>query len=126
LPAGLGAAAALPLAAALAYVEQVATLLARVPAAAVPVPSFPAWAGAAYYLGLGAALVAARVRGRGRALALAATVVLPLALTAAETLAWMRPPPSVAFLAVGDGQAVLLTGPSGRVLVDGGPSPARL
>ena len=29
-------------------------------------------------------------------------------------------------MAVGDGQAVLLRGPHGAILIDGGPSPAKL
>jgi len=43
-----------------------------------------------------------------------------------ELIAWSRPPPTAAGLAVGDGQAILLAGPRGAVLIDGGPSPARL
>jgi len=57
--------------------------------------------------------------------AIAVGVLAPLAIGAGELAAWSRPAPSVAVFAVGDGQAVLLTGPAGRILIDGGPSPAR-
>src|SRR4029077_170492 len=50
--------AALPLAGLLAYVEQVAYLLAAVPAAAFTVPQFPTWAGLAYYSAVGPAVAA--------------------------------------------------------------------
>jgi hypothetical protein len=39
---------------------------------------------------------------------------------------WANAPPQVIVMAVGDGQAVLLRGPHGAILIDGGPSPARL
>jgi competence protein ComEC len=41
--------AATPLTGLLAYVEQVAYLLGRLPGAAISIPAFPTWAGAAYY-----------------------------------------------------------------------------
>src|SRR5438270_3904711 len=44
-----------PLAGLLAYVEQVAYVLARLPGAAIPIPRLPTWAGVAYYAGLGPA-----------------------------------------------------------------------
>jgi beta-lactamase superfamily II metal-dependent hydrolase len=53
-------------------------------------------------------------------------LIVPLAIGGAELAASGRTPPSADVLAVGGGQAVLLSGPSGVVLVDGGPSPARL
>src|SRR5207245_9551769 len=40
--------------------------------------------------------------------------------------AWARPASSATVLAVGQGQAVLLSGAGGYVLVDGGASPSRL
>jgi hypothetical protein len=39
---------------------------------------------------------------------------------------WANAPPQAIVMAVGDGQAVLLRGPHGAILIDGGPSPARL
>ncbi len=117
---------ALPLAGLLIYLEQVAGWLARLPLAAVSVPAFPPWSGVAYYLGVGAAVAAVRVPGRARMAAIAVGVLAPLAIGAGELAAWSRPAPSVAVFAVGDGQAVLLTGPAGRILIDGGPSPAVL
>jgi competence protein ComEC len=122
----VGQAAALPVAALLAYIEQVAGLLARVPGAALPVPDFPAGAGLAYYAALAAALVAARTGRATRRAALAAGLVVPVALAGVELVGWGRAEPSANVMAVGGGQAILLAGPSGFVLVDGGGSPARL
>jgi hypothetical protein len=39
---------------------------------------------------------------------------------------WAHSPPHAIVMAVGDGQAILFRGPQGTILVDGGPSPARL
>lgn len=125
LPA-VGQAAALPLAALLAYVEQVASLLARVPGAALTVPDFPAWAGLAYYVAVAGAVVAARTGRTSRRAALAVGVLVPVALAGVELVNWGRPDPSADVMAVGGGQAVLLAGPGGFVLVDGGSSPAKL
>jgi competence protein ComEC len=122
----VGRLAALPLTGLLAYLEQVASLLARAPAAAITVPAFPTGAGVAYYSALGGAVAAARSRGGLRRLAVAAGLLLPLAVGFAELAAWARPVPSATVLPVGNGQAVLLAGPGGYVLIDGGPSPARL
>lgn len=122
----VGRLVALPLAGLLAYLEQTAALLARVPAAAIAVPDFPAWSGIAYYLGLGGAVVAAHTHHASRRIAILVGVVAPLAIGGGELMAWVRPVPSAAVLAVGDGQALLLSAPGGYVLVDGGPSPARL
>jgi competence protein ComEC len=115
-----------PLDALLAYLEQVAILLAALPFGAIPVPTFPAWLGAAYYSLLGGLVAAVRTEGGRRLLALGLAVGLPVAVACGEVVAWRWQPPSAVLLDVGEGQAVLLTGPSGRVLVDGGPSPARL
>jgi competence protein ComEC len=117
---------ALPLTGLVAYLEQAAGLLARVPAASLPGPVFSPASGAAYYLALTGAVVAARTDGRRRRAALAAGVLAPLLIAAGELVAWARPASSATVLAVGQGQAVLLAGPGGYVLVDGGPSPARL
>jgi competence protein ComEC len=125
LPA-IGRVAALPVTGLLMYLEQVASLLARVPAAAIPVPAFPAGSGVAYYAALGGAIAAARTRGSLRRVAIAAGVVVPIAVGGAELAAWARPAPAATVLAVGQGQAVLLSGPDGYVLVDGGTSPSRL
>jgi beta-lactamase superfamily II metal-dependent hydrolase len=80
----------------------------------------------AYYAALGGAVAAAHSHGRLRQLAVAAGVLVPLAVGGAELAAWARPAPAVAVLAVGQGQAVLLNGPGGYVLIDGGSSPARV
>jgi competence protein ComEC len=125
LPA-IGQAVAIPLAALLAYVEQVAGVLARVPGAAFPLPGFPAGLGLAYYVGAGAVLVATHTRRPARRAAIAAGLVIPVVLAGVELVSWGRPDQSVAVMAVGAGQAVLLAGPDGFVLVDGGSSPTRL
>jgi len=117
----LGHAAMIPLAALLAYLEQVAFVLGRVPAAAVAIPSLPAAAGLAYYLGLGAVLASAKRREM-----LAVAVLGPLLIAGAELVNWSIPHPQATALAIGEGEALLLRGPAGYVLVDGGPSPARL
>jgi competence protein ComEC len=121
-----GRVAAVPLVGLLAYLEQVATVLAAIPAAAIPIPSFPAWLTAAYYSGLAGGVAALRSDGGRRLAAIGLAVLLPAAIAAAEVVAWRAQPPSAVVLDVGEGQAVLLTGPAGRVLIDGGPSPARL
>jgi competence protein ComEC len=117
---------AVPLDALLAYLEQAAVLLAALPLAAVPVPTFPTWVGAAYYSTLSGAMVALRSAGGRRVVALVLAAGVPVAIAAGEVVAWRAQPPAAVLLDVGDGQAVLLTGPAGRVLIDGGPSPARL
>jgi competence protein ComEC len=117
---------ALPLTGLLVYLEQVASVLARVPAAAIPVPAFPPGSGVAYYSALGGAVVAAHSRDRVRLAALAVAALVPLCVGAGELVAWARPAPAAAVLAVGQGQAVLLDGPDGHVLIDGGSSPSRL
>jgi len=122
----IGTWAAVPVTAVVVYVEQVAGLLARVPAAAIQVPAFPTWAGAAYYAAVGGAIGGARTHGCRRVAALTLAAAAPLLIVGAELAAWTRPPPTAAVLAVGDGQAVLLRGPGGTVLIDGGPSPAHL
>jgi competence protein ComEC len=118
--------AALPVAGLLAYVEQVSYWLARVPAAAFTVPQFPTWAGLAYYSALGPGIAAARSAGRRRVAALATAVVAPILIAGFAFGAWSNAPPQVSVLAVGDGQAVLLRGPQGAILIDSGPTPQRL
>ena len=121
----LGRVVAIPLDGLLAYLEQVAVFLAAVPLAAIPVPNFPAWVGGAYYSTMAGVIVAIRGAGTRRIVALALAAGVPLAIATGEVVAWRAQPPAAVLLDVGDGQALLLTGPTGRVLVDGGPSPAR-
>src|SRR5262249_60989988 len=106
--------------------DQGAAILAVVPGAALPAPAFSAGSGVAYYAALGVVIGAERSEGHLRRAALAAGIVVPLLVGAAEMIAWARPDSSAAVLGVGQGQAVLLSGPAGYVLVDGGASPARL
>ncbi|TAN31829.1 DUF4131 domain-containing protein [bacterium] len=118
--------AAIPLAGVLAYLEQIAYVLARAPAAAISVPSFPTWAGLAYYAGVGPGIAGARATHRRRTLGFAAAAVAPILISAVALGLWANAPPQAVVMAVGDGQAVLLRGPHGAMLIDGGPSPTRL
>jgi competence protein ComEC len=118
--------AALPVAGLLAYIEQVSYLLARLPAAAIPVVRFPPWAGLAYYAGLGAVMAGGLVSPRRRSLALAGAVVAPALIAGTALCLWAYAPAQVSVLAVGNGQAVLFRSAQGAILVDAGPSPARL
>lgn len=118
--------AAIPLTGLLGYLEQVAYVLARFPAAAIPVVRFPPWTGLAYYAGLGAVIAGGHVDRRHRALALGAAVVAPIAIACTALVMWAGAPPQVSVLAVGDGQAVLFRSAQGVILVDAGPSPTRL
>jgi competence protein ComEC len=117
---------AIPVAGVLAYLEQVAYLLARVPAAAVSIPRFPDWAGLAYYAGIGPGIAAGHARGRARRIALLSAVGAPVLIAATAIAMWMEEPAQASVLAVGTGQAVLLRGPGGTILIDAGPSPGRL
>ncbi len=117
---------AIPLAGLIDYVEQVAYLLARFPAAAIPVVRFPPWAGLAYYAGLGAVIAGGQVDRRHRTLALAAAIAGPIVISCTALAMWAGAPPQVSVLGVGDGQALLFRGPHGAILVDAGPSPTRL
>ena len=118
--------AAIPVTALVAYIEQVAYLLGRLPLAVIPIPRFPMWLGAAYYSGIGPAIASAHTSGRPRRIALLTAGLAPLLITCVAMTVWANAPPQAAVLDVGDGQAVLLRSPSGVVLIDGGPSPARL
>jgi ComEC/Rec2-related protein len=118
--------AAIPITGLLAYVEQVAYVFARVPTAAIPIPAFPTWVGLAYYSGLGPAIAGARTAGQRRRVAFVLAAVAPACISMVALMMWSNSPPEVVVLNVGDGQAVLLRSPLGTVLVDGGPSPAKL
>jgi competence protein ComEC len=118
--------AAIPITGLLAYLEQVAYVLARVPAAVIPIPRFPTWAGLAYYSALGPGIAAGHASGRNRRVAAVTAVLAPTLIAATALGMWANAPPQAVVMAVGDGQAVLFRGPHGAILVDGGPSPARL
>src|SRR5579864_3096258 len=122
----LARAAAIPITGLVAYVEQVAYVLERAPAAAISIPTFPTWVGVAYYSALGPGIAAAQTTGRRRTAALVAAVAAPALISTGALLMWANAPGQVSVLAVGDGQAVLLRGPKGLILIDGGPSPQKL
>ncbi|MHB8613237.1 MAG: ComEC/Rec2 family competence protein [Candidatus Dormibacteraceae bacterium] len=117
---------AIPITGLLAYLEQVAYVLARVPAAVIPIPKFPTWAGIAYYSALGPGIAAGHASGRKRSAAVAAAILAPTMISAAALGIWANAPPQAIVMAVGDGQSILFRGPHGTILIDGGPSPARL
>jgi len=123
---GVAAAIAMPVAGLLAYLEQVAYVLARFPAAAINIPRFPTWTGVAYYAAVGPAIAALKGRGNRRRAALLVGVVGPVLISAGAMVTWANEPSQASVLAVGSGQAVLLHGPRGSVLIDAGPSPAAL
>jgi competence protein ComEC len=118
--------ASIPITGLLAYLEQVAYVLARVPAAVIPIPKFPTWAGLAYYSALGPGIAAGHASGRNRRVAAVTAVLAPTLIAATALGMWANAPPQAIVMAVGDGQAVLFRGPHGAILVDGGPSPSRL
>ncbi len=118
--------AALPMAGLLAYLEQVSYWLSRLPAAAFSVPRFPTWAGIAYYAAVGPAVAGAHSAGRRRTAALATAVLAPTLIAGVALGLWANAPSQASVLAIGDGQAVLLRGPHGAILIDSGPSPQRL
>lgn len=119
--------AAIPVIAVVAYIEQVAYLLARIPLAVIPIPRFPTWLGVAYYSALGPAVAGAHARSRkGRRVAFITAGVAPILITCVGLAMWTNAPPQAIVLDVGDGQAVLLRSSHGAILIDGGPSPARL
>ncbi|HEV2215987.1 MAG TPA: ComEC/Rec2 family competence protein [Candidatus Dormibacteraeota bacterium] len=122
----VAAAAAIPVAGLLAYLEQLAYFLARMPGAAINIPRFPTWTGVAYYSAVGPGIAALRGHGRQRRIALMAGVVAPIVISLGAMVAWAGEPAQASVLAVGSGQAVLLHGPRGSILIDAGPSPAAL
>ena len=117
---------AIPIVGLLAYIEHVAYLLARIPAAAITIPKFPTWLGVAYYSALGPAIAGAHTSGRRRKLAFAAAALAPATIATIALTAWANAPPQVSVMNIGDGQAALLRSPRGAILIDGGPSPAKL
>ena len=117
---------AIPIAGLLAYLEQVAFIFARIPAAAIPISRFPTWMGTAYYSAVAPAIAATQLHGRRRTLAAISAAVAPALIAATALGMWANAPPQAIVLGVGDGQAVLMRGPHGAILIDGGPSPARL
>ncbi|TMF11289.1 MAG: hypothetical protein E6I41_02660, partial [Chloroflexi bacterium] len=119
-------AVAIPISGLVAYIEQVGYMLARIPVAAITVPRFPTWLGVAYYSALGPAIAGANSTGHRRKLGFVTAAVAPAAISLAALLMWAHAPQEAVVLNVGDGQAVLLRGPGGAILIDGGPSPARL
>jgi competence protein ComEC len=118
--------AAIPITGLVAYIEQVGYVLARVPGAAIAMPSFPTWMGLAYYSGLAPAIAGAYATGRARRLAFAGAAAAPVLISIASLAIWAYSPPQASVLDVGDGQAVLLRSPRGALLIDGGPSPEKL
>jgi competence protein ComEC len=118
--------AAIPIAGLLAYLEQIAFIFARIPAAAVPIVRFPTWMGIAYYSALAPAIAATQLPGRRRTLAAATAILAPALISATALGMWANAPPQAIVMGVGDGQAVLIRGSHGAILIDGGPSPARL
>src|ERR1700682_5030369 len=117
---------AIPVTGLLAYLEQVAFIFARIPAAAIPIAKFPTWMGIAYYFALAPAIATTQLFGRRRTLAAITTVLAPALIAATALGMWANSPPQAIVMGVGDGQAVLIRGPQGAILIDGGPSPARL
>ncbi len=117
---------AIPIAGLLAYLEQVAFIFARIPAAAIPISRFPTWMGTAYYSAVAPAIAATQLHGRRRTLAAISAAVAPALIAATALGMWANAPPQAIVLGVGDGQAVLMRGPHGAILIDGGPSPDRL
>jgi competence protein ComEC len=118
--------AAIPLTGLLDYIEQVSYLLARLPAAVISIPTFPTWAGLAYYSALGPAIAGGHMSGRRRKLTLAASIAAPMVIAAGALTLWANAPAQAMVLDVGDGQAILIRGPHGAFLIDAGPSPTRL
>ena len=125
-PEFVGRLLAIPVAGLLVYVEQVAYVLARLPAASIAIPRFPTWMGVAYYSALGPAIAGARASGSHRKIAFGAACAAPLMISTGALAMWANAPPQAIVMNVGDGQAVLLRGPHGAILIDAGPSPAKL
>jgi len=125
-PEFVGRLLAISVAGLLVYVEQVAYVLARLPAASIAIPRFPTWMGVAYYSALGPAIAGARASGSRRKIAFGAACAAPLMISTGALAMWANAPPQAIVMNVGEGQAVLLRGPHGAILIDAGPSPAKL
>ena len=125
-PEFVGRLLAISVAGLLVYVEQVAYVLARLPAASIAIPRFSTWMGVAYYSALGPAIAGARASGSRRKIAFGAACAAPLMISTGALAMWANAPPQAMVMNVGDGQAVLLRGPHGAILIDAGPSPAKL
>src|SRR5206468_4490038 len=110
--------AAIPITGLLAYVEQVGYVLARAPLAAFTIPSFPTWLGLAYYSALGPAIAGAGLARPRRGMAFAIAVLAPALISTTALVGWANAPPQAIVMNVGDGQAVLLRGPHGGILID--------
>src|SRR4029077_20610822 len=82
--------------------------------------------GLACYPALGPFIAGGRVGTRHRSIALAGAVAAPALIAGTALCMWAYAPPQVSVLAVGNGQALLLRSQQGAILVDAGPSPARL
>ncbi|GAC1661805.1 MAG: hypothetical protein PVS2B1_20030 [Candidatus Dormibacteraceae bacterium] len=117
---------AIPVAGLLAYLEQIAFIFGRLPVAAIPIARFPTWMGLAYYSALAPAIAATQLTNRRRTAAAITSIAAPALIAATALGMWANAPPQAMVMGVGDGQAVLMRGPHGAILVDGGPSPARL
>jgi competence protein ComEC len=119
-------AVAIPITAMTAYIEQVGYVLSRVPAAAFTIPKFPTWMGLAYYSALAPAIAGAHTKGQSRKVAILLAAVAPSLISLTALAMWANAPPQAIVMNVGAGQAVLLRGPHGAILIDAGPSPAKL
>jgi competence protein ComEC len=126
LTANLGRLVAVPIAACLQYVEQIAGQLSRLPGASISLPSFDLGSGVAYYLALGGLIAASGAQRNAKRVTIAATLTITLGITAFELGTWAWPASKATVLDVGSGQAVLLRGSASSVLIDGGPDPGRL
>jgi metallo-beta-lactamase superfamily protein/competence protein len=122
----LARAAAIPITGLLAYLEQVGYVLSRAPLAAITIPRFPTWLGLAYYSALAPAIGGVHLIGRSRKWAFACAAAAPFLISTVALAGWANAPPEAIVMNVGDGQAVLLRGPRGAILIDGGPSREKL
>lgn len=95
---------------------RVGQLFARAPLAALPLPSFGAAAAALFFLGLGTFALA---RGRWRWISLGTPLGLALALSPLLPRTGLE----VTFLAVGHGDAIVVSSRGRHALIDGGGSP---
>src|SRR5260370_22731064 len=109
--------AAIPITGLLAYLEQVAYVLARVPAAVIPIPQFPTWAGLAYYSALGPAITAGHTTGRSRRGAAAPASLDPALIASTALGIWANAPPQAIVMAVRHRHAVPFPPPHRPTLI---------